>query len=70
MATGRTPTLWSPPTAPGSARQPVAGIGWIRTAEDVVFDADGPDGYLDMVLDYCATTSGSAWPVEHRMTQH
>ncbi|MBX3195292.1 MAG: hypothetical protein KF727_09380 [Microbacteriaceae bacterium] len=34
--------------------QPVAGTGWIRTAEDVVFDADGPDGYLDMVLDYCA----------------
>lgn len=32
----------------------IDGIGWIRDADDVVRDADGPDGYLDMVLGYCA----------------
>jgi hypothetical protein len=44
--------------APGGSTigdgEPVAGSGWIRSGEDVVLDADGPDGYLDMVLDYCA----------------
>jgi hypothetical protein len=32
----------------------IAGTGWLRTGADVVAAADGPDGYMDMVIDYCA----------------
>jgi hypothetical protein len=44
--------------APGGVRYgdgtPLTGDGWARDADEVVAAADGPDGYLDMVLGYCA----------------
>lgn len=44
--------------APDGARYgdgaPLRGEGWVRGADEVVAAADGPDGYLDMVLGYCA----------------
>src|SRR5688572_19242197 len=33
---------------------PLSGDGWARDAGDVIAAADGPDGYMDSVLGYCA----------------
>ncbi len=44
--------------APGDVRygrgDSVAGEGWVRDPDEVVRAADGPDGYMDMVMGFCA----------------
>lgn len=37
-----------------SAGDPLSGTGWVRSVDDVVAAADGPDGYLGAVTGYCA----------------
>jgi hypothetical protein len=37
-----------------AAGDALGGTGWVRTVDEVIDAADGPDGYLDMVLGYCA----------------
>jgi hypothetical protein len=33
---------------------PLSGAGWVRSVDDVVHAADGPDGYMGAVTGYCA----------------
>ena len=47
------PTVLSPTAVYGDG-DPIHGRGWVRDVDDVVAAADGKDGYMDMVLGYCA----------------
>jgi hypothetical protein len=37
-----------------SGGDPLSGTGWVRSVDDVVAAADGPDGYMGAVTGYCA----------------